>query len=217
MSSLKLKKTKKERKKDETRARSVVADTRVAGQGLVVKDKSVWCTPCGKWVTFHGFKYVLHHCFGAQLASGALAFARADEETKLQLKHYRNLVQRRQEQAKRDALRIALDKQRDKMHQRDACAREESLVAEGVAAKKKAAWKGLNSQLPAETLAARVDTLRLLRRLGIPPLGLEDPEFQRRLQGDGPDLGGRHGVTDVSEALFLLQLAELEAELQHSD
>jgi hypothetical protein len=53
MSSSKLKKTKKERKKDETRARSVVADTRVAGQGLVVKDKSVWCTPCGKWVMFH--------------------------------------------------------------------------------------------------------------------------------------------------------------------
>jgi hypothetical protein len=49
---------------------------------------------------------VLHHCFGSQLASGALSFAQADEETKSQC---RNLVQQ-QEQAKRDALRIAIDK-----------------------------------------------------------------------------------------------------------
>lgn len=61
----------------------------------------------------------------------------------------------------------------------------------------------------AEATAARIGTVRMLLRLGVPLVKTRDAEFLARLQGEGPSLGGYEGLREVLPWLHEQQVDQL--------
>lgn len=184
----------------DARALAMLNDPRLARQRLSVsKEGGLWCDACGKDVSCTEIRYVLQHCYGLQKANTREMFEARPLEQRRKLAHFASVerLDQRDEEAKQ--LTAAIHQQRDILQQRDAQQRQAAAaVAEATTAN-----RGVYSQLPAATLAARLSMLRFLYKHSIAPSKLVERFFSQLKIATTPLMNSEHPDTLEMRAMCM--------------
>jgi hypothetical protein len=158
-------------------------------QLLEVRGNEIYCVVCKASIGCEP-RLLRQHCFQKQAGSARAEFEKKSEEEKVKLRHYKKTLEFLEAEKRGAVLHKALELNRQKL----------LVQAEGAVAVRK--------NLDSATIARRVVVFETLSGVGVPLSKLDDPAFLSLIEGEGPRLGGRRGVTEVHE---FVQQRQLEA------
>ena len=138
-------KTRRDKTLYKNRERALKMVAKFPNQSLKEKEGLLWCEACNKNISFEKGGDTKQHLYGVQKAGekAEVAFMAMSEETKLKLRHYRNLVGIAAAAKERNAVELATDVFREEIWKKSG---------------EKESMKG--STLPVAATADRVEVLK---------------------------------------------------------
>jgi hypothetical protein len=182
-------------KKERDRAAELLAMPEFKDQPLVVKGGEIYCQACKAEIGCEP-RRLRQHCFQKQAVAARAEFEKRSEEEKMTLRHYKKTLKLVQAEEQAAVLQKAVELNRLRL-----LAQAEGSVA-------------MRKNLDAATIAKRVQVFETLAGAGVALSKLDDPAFLSLVEGEGPRLGGRRGISEVQEFVQQRQLGAVRKTLE---